>query len=155
MIVHRPIEVPDRVHPLVEAELPSHSKSSLQGLKILAVDDEADARELLIEVLQGCGATVTAVGSAQEALKILERLKPDILLSDIGMPDADGYSLIRQVRALDAAQGGETIAIALTAYARTEDRIRALETGFQMHVAKPIEPAELVAVVKSFSGRKR
>ena len=155
MIVHRPIGHLDRVHPLVETELSAQSKSSLQGLKILAVDDEADARELLIEVLQGCGATVTAVGSAQEALKALERLKPNILLSDIGMPDADGYSLIRQVRALDAVQGGETIAIALTAYARTEDRIRALETGFQMHIAKPIEPAELIAVIKSFSGRKR
>jgi signal transduction histidine kinase/ActR/RegA family two-component response regulator len=156
MIVHRPIEAPDRVHPIAETSVPfDSSPSSLQGLKILAVDDETDSREMLTEVLQVCGASVTAVGSAHEALEALKRLKPDILLSDIGMPDEDGYSLIRQIRALDATQGGQTIAIALTAYARTEDRIRALETGFQMHIAKPIEPAELVAVIKSFSGRKK
>ena len=155
MIVHRPIEVPERVHPIAETEVPFNSASSLQGLQILAVDDEADARELLVEVLQGCGATVTAVESASDALEAVERLKPDILLSDIGMPNQDGYSLIRQVRALNVNQGGQTIAIALTAYARTEDRIRALEAGFQMHIAKPIEPAELVAVVKSFARRER
>ena len=148
----RPIESIRSRKPLVPFD---SSASSLQGLKILAVDDETDSREMLTEVLQVCGASVIAVGSAHEALEALKRLKPDILLSDIGMPDEDGYSLIRQIRALDATQGGQTIAIALTAYARTEDRIRALETGFQMHIAKPIEPAELVAVVKSFLGRKR
>jgi CheY-like chemotaxis protein len=90
-----------------------------------------------------------------EALEKLEQLQPDVLLSDMGMPDEDGYSLIRRVRGLSKEQGGQTPAIALTAYARTEDRIRALEAGFQTHIAKPLKPAELVAVIKSFAVRER
>jgi CheY-like chemotaxis protein len=115
------------------------------------VDDEPETRELLIEVLSKCGADVRACGSADEALEMLKHWKADVLISDIGMPGEDGYELIRKVRAMDPKQGGRIPAVALTAYARGEDRLRALSAGFQMHVAKPVEPAELVAVVASFA----
>ncbi len=88
-----------------------------------------------------------------EALEALEKSKPEVLISDIGMPEEDGYALIRKVRALSAARGGKVPAIALTAYARTEDRVCALVAGFQVHLPKPIEPVELVAVVASLVGR--
>lgn len=155
MIVHRPLDTPDRVHPTASQEVPLDDAPSIEGFNILVVDDEADTRELLITLLEQYGARVTAVASVAEALERLEQLQPDVLLSDIGMPDEDGYSLIRRVRGLSREQGGQTPAIALTAYARTEDRIRALEAGFQTHIAKPLEPAELVAVIKSFAGRDR
>jgi CheY-like chemotaxis protein len=98
---------------------------------------------------------VTAVASAAEALREMERTRYDVLLSDIGMPGEDGYALIEKVRALPAARGGETPAAALTAYARAEDRLRVLRSGFQIHVPKPVEPSELVAVVANLAGRYR
>jgi signal transduction histidine kinase/CheY-like chemotaxis protein len=127
--------------------------STLAGLRILVVDDDTDARELVKEVLSVCGATVTAADSAGWALQLLTRERPDVLVSDIEMPGEDGYSLIRKVRALPASEGGRTPAVALTAYARTEDRTRALMAGYHMHVAKPVEPAELVATIESLARR--
>ena len=121
----------------------------LDGVKVLVVDDEASSREIIAAVLAQCGATVTAVSSAAEALLELERMLPDVLVSDIGMPDENGYELMRKVRRLRADQGGNIPAIALTAYAKAEDRLRALAAGFQTHVAKPVEPAELALVVAS------
>jgi CheY-like chemotaxis protein len=100
-----------------------------------------------------CGAAVAAVGSAAEALAEIRREPPDVLVSDIGMPDEDGYELIRKVRELPAESGGRVPAIALTAYARAEDRMQALRSGYQMHVPKPVELAELAAVVASLAQR--
>jgi hypothetical protein len=96
---------------------------------------------------------VTTASSAAEAFRLLKEAKPDVLVSDIGMPDEDGYALIRQVRSLPAGQGGMVPAIALTAYARTEDRLQALRAGYQMHVTKPVELTELAAVVASLAKR--
>ncbi|HEX5705840.1 MAG TPA: ATP-binding protein, partial [Pyrinomonadaceae bacterium] len=137
-----------------------HEKSAMQNmhseilrdLRVLLVDDEEDARLLLVAVLEQRGAVVAAVASAAEALEALKEFRPDILVSDIGMPEEDGYSLLRKVRALDAEAGGRVPAVAITAYAREEDRMRALLAGYQVHVAKPVNPAEFVAVVGGLAG---
>ena len=126
---------------------------SLDGLRVLVVDDEADTRELLSVMLKQYGADVKAVSSAGEALLSLEQLKPDVLVSDIGMPFEDGYSLIRRIRALEAQHGGQVPAVALTAYARESDRSLALKAGFQLHVSKPVEPTDLAAAVAKLVGR--
>ncbi|MDQ1591347.1 MAG: hypothetical protein QOG71_1974 [Pyrinomonadaceae bacterium] len=127
---------------------------SLEGLHVLIVDDEPDTRRLLRTVLERCGTKVTTAASAVEALASFTQSKPDIIISDIGMPGEDGYELIGKLRAAEAGSGGgRTPAIALTAYARVEDRVRALNAGFQVHVPKPIEPVELLAVVASLAGR--
>jgi PAS domain S-box-containing protein len=126
---------------------------SLQGLKVLVVDDEADTRELIGEVLKECGSEVIITCSAAEALEALEQHQPDILISDLGMPDEDGYSLIEKIRALPLERGGNIPAAALTAYARAEDRMRVLRSGFQFHLPKPVDSAELVTVVASLAGR--
>ena len=126
---------------------------SLEGLRVLVVDDEADARESLTAVLEQCGAVVTAVASAREALGALAHQRPDILVSDIGMPEEDGYSLIEKVRVLDARHGGRIPAVALTAYAAPEDRRRALDAGYELHMPKPVTPEELVTAVANLSGR--
>ena len=143
-----------RVHPAARETLPPFEcPDRLDGLRVLVVDDEADTREMLKAGLGQCGAEVTAAGSAAEALSEIRRSPPDVLISDIGMPDEDGYALIRQVRSLPAGQGGMVPAIALTAYARTEDRLQALRAGYQMHVTKPVELTELAAVVASLAKR--
>jgi signal transduction histidine kinase/CheY-like chemotaxis protein len=121
----------------------------LRGLKVLVVDDEADMLELLSTVLAGANAEVKSVSSAAEALSWLKDWSPDVLVSDIGMPQVDGYELIREVR----ASGASVPAVALTAYARGEDRVRALAAGYQRHVAKPVEPTELTVVVAGLAGR--
>jgi PAS domain S-box-containing protein len=126
----------------------------LHGLVVLVVDDEPDALDLLKRVLGRSGAKVLAAPSARAGLEILQREKPDILLSDIGMPDEDGYMLIRQVRSLKPKQGGRIPAAAVSAFARPEDRTQALQAGYQMHVAKPVDPTELTAVVASLATRK-
>ncbi len=123
----------------------------LRGLRVLTVDDEPDAREIVSAVLTACGSHVVAAASVDEAMLAFDRERPDVLLSDIGMPDADGYALIRRVRARTRAEGSATPAACLTGYASAEDRRRALVAGFTMHVAKPIDPAELVAVVESLA----
>jgi len=128
---------------------------SLEGVWALVVDDETDARELVATLLEQCGAKVTAVASAQEALAAVsseQQKGPDILISDVSMPEVDGYDLIRRIRELPPERGGRTPAVALTAYGRSIDRIRALSAGFQMHMPKPVEPAELATVVASLTG---
>ena len=132
---------------------PDFKRSDLSGIKVLVVDDQADARELIERVLAECDAEVLTASAAEEAVQAVERDRPDVLISDIGMPQVDGYELLRRVRALGQARGGRVPAIALTAYARSEDRTRALRAGFLVHVAKPVEPSELVATVASVVGR--
>ncbi len=143
-----------RVHPAARDTLPTYEcPDRLDGVRVLAVDDEPDTRELLKAGMGRCGAEVIAVGSAAEALEAIAAAVPDLLISDIGMPERDGYDLIRQVRELTAENGGKVPAIALTAYARAEDRMQALRAGFQMHVPKPVELAELVVVASSLIRR--
>ena len=127
--------------------------SDLSGVKVLVVDDQADSRELVKRVLSECDAEVFAAGSAEEALRLVELEQPHVLLSDIGMPGVDGYELLRRVRALENVHGRRMPAIALTAFARSEDRTQALRAGFLVHVSKPVEPSELVATVASVAGR--
>ena len=127
--------------------------ATLDGVRVLVVDDEPDARAVVQRLLEHCDAIVTTAGSAAEALERLQAERPQVLVSDVGMPGEDGYSLIRRVRELAPACGGRTPAVALTAYARAEDRISALTAGFDMHLVKPVQPAELVAVVASLALR--
>jgi CheY-like chemotaxis protein len=123
------------------------SFSVLDGLCLLVVDDHIDTLELITVILEQYGTQIMTATSVGEALEVMTRFKPDILISDIAMPEEDGYSLIRKARALSTEPGEFLPAIALTAYAGDEDRIKAVKAGFQMHVTKPVEPAELVAVV--------
>ena len=146
-----------RVHPAARDLLPpleDDCGDTLNGLRILVVDDEADTRELLKQGLEYCGAKVSVVGSAAQALDVVMASVPDVLISDIGMPGIDGYDLIRQVRGLPPDRGGKIPAIALTAYTRTEDRLQSLRAGYDMHVPKPVELAELVAVAATVVRRK-
>jgi signal transduction histidine kinase/DNA-binding response OmpR family regulator len=125
--------------------------AELKGLRVLVVDDEYETRELLRYLIEQCEARVTTASGAAEALAVLAREPFDILVSDIGMPEVDGYGLIRSIRALPAEQNGRILAVALTAYARGEDRTKALRSGFTMHLAKPVEPGEMVAVLAAVS----
>jgi CheY-like chemotaxis protein/nitrogen-specific signal transduction histidine kinase len=127
--------------------------AALKGMKVLAVDDEADARELVVMVLEKEGAEVTVVATASEALARLREMRPNVLVSDISMPDEDGYALIRRVRALPEEGGGRTPSVALTAYSREEDRRKALGAGFDLHIPKPIDPARLVEAIARLCGR--
>ncbi|MBD0388872.1 MAG: response regulator, partial [Nostoc sp. C3-bin3] len=134
--------------------LPSHLPSlCLLGVRVLVVDDQADTRDFITTVLEQCQAEVHAVASVQEALQVITQWKPDVLVSDIGMPNEDGYSLIRKVRSQPPELGGNIPAAALTAYARAEDRMRAIQEGYQLHLPKPIEAAELTTVVARLAGR--
>lgn len=155
-VVPKAIE-PERVHPAVGDSVPFDGSLKLDGLRLLIVDDDMDMRDLLTYTLEVCGAEVVAAASANEAISALTKSSPlmDILISDIGMPDEDGYALLRRVRTLKPENGGRIPAIALTAYARTQDRTAALLAGFQSHVAKPVEPAELIAVIANLAGRIR
>jgi CheY-like chemotaxis protein len=121
----------------------------LTGVKVLIVDDEADARELVKRFLEECGAIPALAASGAEARGMLSTFRPDVIISDIGMPEQDGYDFIREIRSL----GYKTPAIALTAFARAADRIRSVQAGYQSHLFKPVEPAELVAMVASLAGR--
>jgi CheY-like chemotaxis protein/anti-sigma regulatory factor (Ser/Thr protein kinase) len=125
----------------------------LEGVKILFVDDDADSRQMGKRILGERRAEVTVAASAAEGLACLCQQVPDVLVSDIGMPEIDGYEFIRRVRELPAGRGGQTPAAALTAFARPEDRRRALMAGFQSHIAKPVEPDELLTVVASLVGK--
>jgi signal transduction histidine kinase/ActR/RegA family two-component response regulator len=126
---------------------------NLDGLKVLVVDDEPDTLEIIRVSLDQCGARVTTANSSAEALNLLRSTPPDVIISDIGMPTEDGFDFIRKVRELPPERGGRTPAVALTAYARAEDRLRVLRSGYQMHVAKPVELTELVAIVANVAGR--
>jgi CheY-like chemotaxis protein len=120
---------------------------NLEGIKILVVDDDIDSRDFIVFVLEQEGAIVTPATSAFAALDVLTKFTPDIMVSDIGMPEMDGYALMRQIQLLAAEQGGTIPAIALTAYAGEYDQKRALAAGFLLHISKPVEPDKLVAVV--------
>lgn len=129
----------------------SDNPPTLNGLLVLIVEDEADTREWISTVLETCGARVIAVDSVDEAMVALETERPDVLTSDVGLPGEDGYALIRKIRELEPRMGGTIPAVALTAYARVEDYQEAIAAGFQLHVAKPIRAAELIAVVASLA----
>ncbi|HYO57461.1 PAS domain S-box protein [Archangium sp.] len=131
------------------------ARSELAGLRLLLVEDEEDTREMLRLLLEGHGAQLRAVSSAVEAFHCLREWRPDLLVSDIGLPGENGYELLQRIRALPTEEGGLTLAIALTAYARAEDRARALRAGFDMHVPKPVEAAELLAVLAAATERLR
>ena len=131
----------------------SGAMPSLAGLRVLLVDDEPDAREMVAAILTEAGAEVITASGARQAFELVVQRKPDALISDISMPGEDGYELIRKVRTLTAEQGGQVPAIALTAYARTQDRLKVLSAGYQMHVPKPVEPVELATVVASLTKR--
>jgi PAS domain S-box-containing protein len=133
---------------LLDAEM----TSQLSGARILAIDDSADTRDLLRIVLEQYGANVKTASSAREALVVMTHWKPDVLVCDIGMPEEDGYSFIQRVRKLKPDQGSNTPAIALTGYVRVEDRMRALEAGYQMFVPKPVEATELAALIGNLRG---
>jgi CheY-like chemotaxis protein len=124
------------------------------GLHILLVDDEPDAREAMAYGLEDYGARVTVVASAREALLAIESEVPDVLVSDLSMPDGDGYELIRTIRALAPDRGGRVPAAALTAQGRPEDKVLALRAGFQLHLAKPLSPADVAAAVAVLAGRR-
>jgi CheY-like chemotaxis protein len=145
----------DRSGPVAVAqcEQPSAVSHSLDGLRVLLVDDEPEAREVISTVITRTGAEVKACTSANEALVKLMEWKPDVILSDIAMPDEDGYSFIGRVRSLPRDKGGETPAAALTAYARDVDRRQALDAGYQMHIAKPIGASQLVTMIARLAGR--
>ncbi|PTR16203.1 PAS/PAC sensor hybrid histidine kinase [Nitrosospira sp. Nsp2] len=141
--------------PLRQARLrssnPQSEQITLPGVRILVIDDEEDSRGLIHEVLTRHEAEVVCAASAEEGLKILERQKPDLIISDIGMPEKDGYQLIREIRNLGATRGGNIPAIALTAFARPEDRIKAMIAGFQTHLPKPVEAHELIATIRTLT----
>jgi PAS domain S-box-containing protein len=144
----------ERVHPqaALSTERLDHRDIMLKSVKVLVVDDQKDAREMVRRVLAAAGAEVTTAESADEALNLIEDFKPDVLISDIGMPGEDGYELIRKVRMLGGGVGAVR-AIALTAFARLEDRTKAMLSSYQMHLSKPVDAHELVVTVASLIGR--
>jgi CheY-like chemotaxis protein len=133
------------------SELPT---DTLKGIHVLLVEDDEDSRALLETVLRYCGALVTAVAAAQDAMHTLQRVKPDVLLSDISMPHRDGYWLIREVRSLPADRGGTMPAIAVTALGYPHDVSRTLAAGYQAHLRKPVDPWELARTIASLAGRR-
>ncbi len=153
-VVHLPIRV-SLTQPLVVG-LPTTtavSTSTLAGLRVLVVDDESGARELIHRMLRGFGADVALADSGHAALSLLFEQRPHVLLADLGMPGMDGFALIEQIRALDPDFGGLTPAVAVTGYTAPQDRLRALQAGYQNHIAKPVEPEELAIVIASLAGR--
>jgi signal transduction histidine kinase/PAS domain-containing protein/ActR/RegA family two-component response regulator len=140
-------------HPAADRTIPLDGGPSLEGLRVLVVDDEQDAREMVAAALELNGAQVFLAAAAPEAFDLLVRERPDVLLSDIEMPGRDGYELIQEIRKLPRDRGGATPAVALTAYATMDHRVRSLRAGFQLHVVKPVQPAELATVVASLAGR--
>ena len=151
--VQFPLIESQKVLPLDERLLVLDNLPSLDGLRVLVVDDQTDTLELIAFILSEYGAEVRTAASASEAFDAIAQSVPDILISDIGMPEEDGYSLLARIRTLPAEQGGLLPAIALTAFAREEERTFALKAGFSRHVPKPVEPAELVIVVANLAGR--
>jgi PAS domain S-box-containing protein len=153
MSVHHELSIAETTRPPIESIPLTDPQPLLNDLRVLVVDDEPDARELVAVVLKQRGAEVVAVESASEALEEMVQQRFDVLVSDIGMPLMDGYALIEKVRQLPAERGGKIPAAALTAYAGVEDRMHALSAGYQMHIPKPVEPAELTTVVASLAER--
>lgn len=153
----RPVRVNEEMRRLSTAMQPGNPGKRpvlRRGLRVLVVDDEADARDLVMTTLRQCQAEVTAVGSVREAMRVFVEARPDILVSDIAMPEEDGYDLIRKIRALAPEQGGNIPALALTAYSRTEDSKKILSAGFQTHLSKPVHPAQLAAAIAKLDERR-
>jgi len=153
MAVYTPAAHPERVYPDGPPASHSFEPVDLSAIKILVVDDEPDARDLIRRVLEECKAEVLTAASASEALTMIEPERPHLLVSDIGMPEIDGYEFLREVRTLSQKLGVHIPAVALTAYAGPEDKTRALRAGFLVHMAKPVEPSELVATLANLAGR--
>jgi PAS domain S-box-containing protein len=154
MIVQPAADSGERTHPTAEARQLVAPPMSLAGVHVLTVDDEGDALTLVRDVLEAAGATVTTADSAEHALQTLANEIPDVMITDLGMPKMDGFALLAAVRSSSDGAVRDLPAAALTAYARSEDRTKALRSGFQMHLAKPIDPAELVAAVSTLAGRR-
>jgi CheY-like chemotaxis protein len=142
---------PMQRHPIAGDALGSIHPGRLDGIRVLVVEDEPTASEALQVLFESCGAEARVAGSVPEALAAFEDWQPDVLISDIALPDEDGYSLIRKIRKRSPQRGGLTPAVALTAYAKIEDRVTILGAGFQMYLSKPADPNELVAVVGSLA----
>jgi CheY-like chemotaxis protein len=139
----------ERTSPAASGSTPAKQTPSLQHLTVLVVDDEADARQSLKILLESCGARVIVCAGARAALEAIEVQHPDVLVSDVGMPEMDGYALIAARRVHESAVGLPPLpAVALTAYGRPEDRVRALDAGYNAHLTKPVEPEELAAVIR-------
>jgi CheY-like chemotaxis protein len=149
LIGRRSAELSEQIEIYPNAGEGSVPTTSLMGLRILAVDDEIDATAVTAAILGSAGAEVKTAASVSQAMNLMKQWRPDVLISDIGMPDEDGYDLIRKVRAQPSESQRNIPAIALTAFARTRDRLKVLSAGYQMHVPKPIEPLEHVTVVAS------
>jgi PAS domain S-box-containing protein len=147
-------DAPADVHAMASINEPSDAQEHLAGLRVLVVEDEADTRVMIKLVLEAAGASVSALDSADKALKVVEDWQPDVLVSDIGMPEMDGYELIRRVKALETSRGRSLPALALTAYARDEDRERSIEAGYQRHLSKPVEPSDLIRAVAELAGQQ-
>jgi CheY-like chemotaxis protein len=145
---------PRREHPVAESMEPLRALGDLRGVHVLAVDDEQDALRLLRDTLEVAGARVSTMSSARAVLDRIEELTPDVLVADIGMPGMDGYDLIKGVRSSPVPAVRGIPAAALTAFARSDDRARALQSGFEMHLSKPVDPGELVAAVAALVRRK-
>jgi PAS domain S-box-containing protein len=143
---------PEAPPPEIKERTTSGNGHRLDGVRVLLVEDNLDTLEMLKFIFDESGAEVITATSVDEALQALDRFRPDALVSDIAMPDRDGYDLIREIRSREPERGGKIPAVAVTAYARAEDRVRVLASGFQMHIAKPIDPDELIAVVSSLTG---
>jgi signal transduction histidine kinase/CheY-like chemotaxis protein len=159
-VVRLPLTIADiadhtpRVHPTVQLERTiAADRPRLEGLRVLVVDDDPDALDLVTAILTGAAAVVRAALSAPEALRVFEEWHPDVLVSDIEMPGEDGYTLIRKIRARSVEEGGKTPGIALTAYGRAQDRMLSLTAGYTMHVPKPVDPVELTTIIASVAGR--
>jgi len=151
--VHYELSDFEKTRPIIEANTPTDQQPSLNGLRVLVVDDDTDARELVATVLTRRGAEVVPVESGGAALDEMKRQLFDVLIADIEMPMMDGYALIEKVRQLPAERGGRIPAAALTAHAGDDDRLRVLSAGFQIHLLKPVEPAELTIVVAKLAVR--
>jgi CheY-like chemotaxis protein len=154
-IVHPKVRHESAEHPRSERIRPLEGLQGLEGVRVVAVDDEPDALSLLRTVLESAGAQVTTFGSASAALAALPTVAPQVLVVDIGMPSIDGYEFIRRVRDDKDERVKDVPAAALTAFARTEDRTKALHAGFEIHLAKPVDPSELVASVVTLVRRSR
>jgi CheY-like chemotaxis protein len=143
----------DRVDAAVDGQKPPADTPDLKGIKVMVVDDEADAVSFVKRMLEDRGATVDTRSSGAECLDSFAEVRPDVLVMDVGMPGLDGYAVMERLRRRTAQDGGRTPAVSLTAFARPDDRRRAMLAGFDIHVSKPVEPEELVALIRKL-GRK-
>jgi CheY-like chemotaxis protein len=144
-----------REHPRTERLDPLTALGDLKGIRVLAIDDEEDALTLLRVVLESAGADVSTLASPTAALERIDAIRPDVLVVDLGMPEMDGFAFIARLRASSNPRIRDLPAAALTAFARSEDRTKALRSGFEMHLAKPVDPGELVASVATLARRAR